>query len=161
MALDVLKGAPCDFDFAVGDWRVKHRRLKGRLVGCNEWIKFDGHMSTHKILGGFGNVEDNLLRLPEGEYRAIAVRSFNAQSGQWFIWWLDGRFPGQIDVPVAGQFENGVGTFYADDMLNDAPIRIRFIWSTSDKDNPRWEQAFSADGGNTWETNWTMAFSRA
>lgn len=118
-------------------------------------------MSTQKVLGGFGNIEDNLLRLPEGEYRAIAVRSFNPQTGQWFIWWLDGRFPGRIDVPVAGRFENGIGTFYADDTLNGAPIRIRFIWSTRNPKNPRWEQAFSADGGVTWETNWTMEFSRA
>lgn len=161
MALEAVEGAPHDFDFAVGDWRVKHFRLKDRLVGSAEWIEFDGLMSTQKVLGGFGNIEDNLLRLPEGEYRAIAVRSFNPQTGQWFIWWLDGRFPGRIDVPVAGRFENGIGTFYADDTLNGAPIRIRFIWSTRNPKNPRWEQAFSADGGVTWETNWTMEFSRA
>ena len=161
MALDGLEGAPHDFDFAIGDWRVRHRRLQDRLVGSNEWVEFDGNMSTRAVLGGFGNVEDNLLRLPEGEYRAIAIRSFNAHSGHWYIWWLDGRFPGQIDVPVSGKFENEVGTFYADDTLDGAPIRIRFIWSTGDKQNPRWEQAFSADGGSSWETNWTMEFSRA
>lgn len=161
MALEAVEGAPEDFDFAVGDWRVQHRRLKDRLVGSQEWIEFEGLMSTQKTLGGFGNVEDNLLRLPEGEYRAIAVRSFNPQSGQWSIWWLDGRYPERIDVPVTGRFENGIGTFYADDTLNGAPIRIRFIWSTRNPQNPRWEQAFSADGGVTWETNWTMEFSRA
>jgi hypothetical protein len=157
----MIQGAPSDFDFAVGDWRVKHRRLKDRLVGSDQWIEFDGQMSTQKVLGGYGNVEDNLLQFPEGAYRAVAVRSFNAQSSQWSIWWLDGRFPGQIDVPVVGRFKDGVGTFYADDMLNGAPIRIRFIWSTVDKHKPRWEQAFSADGGMTWETNWIMEFSRA
>ena len=161
MAFDGLEGAPHDFDFAIGDWRVRHRRLQDRLVGSNEWVEFDGNMSTRAVLGGFGNVEDNLLRLPEGEYRAIAIRSFNAHSGHWYIWWLDGRFPGQIDVPVSGKFENEVGTFHADDTLNGAPIRIRFIWSTGDQQNPRWEQAFSADGGSSWETNRTMEFSRA
>ena len=161
MALEQLKNSPPDFDFAVGDWHVKHRRLLDRLVGCNDWIEFDGLMSTQKVLGGYGNVEDNLLLFPDGACRALALRSFNSQTKQWSIWWLDSRLPGQIDVPVVGQFENGVGTFYADDALNGMPIRIRFIWSSENPNNPCWEQAFSADGGATWETNWTMAFWRA
>jgi hypothetical protein len=30
-----------------------------------------------------------------------------------------------------------------------------------DTPTPRWEQAFSEDGGETWETNWVMDFARA
>lgn len=161
MALEREATAPPDFAFALGDWRVAHRRLRERLAGCTEWDEFDGEMSTQPVLGGFGNVEDNLLHLPEGTYRAIALRSFNPQSRQWAIWWLDARAPHQLDVPVVGSFQDGVGTFYADDSLNGTPIRIRFNWFTSDPNKPRWEQAFSADGGATWETNWTMDFHRA
>ena len=161
MALGTTATAPSDFNFAFGDWQVRHRRLRERLVGCTDWVEFDGEMSTRPVLGGFGNVEDNLLHLPEGAYRAIALRSFDPRSKQWSIWWLDGRTPDQIDVPVVGSFENGVGIFYADDTLNGAPIRIRFNWITADPAKPRWEQAFSADGGATWETNWTMDFRRA
>lgn len=153
--------APSDFAFALGNWRVSHRRLRERLVGCTEWLEFEGEMSTHAVLGGFGNVEDNLLHLPDGAYRAIALRSFDPQTGQWAIWWLDARAPHQVDVPVVGSFRDGVGTFHADDSLNGVPIRIRFNWFTSNPHQPRWEQAFSADGGATWETNWTMDFRRA
>ena len=153
--------APSDFDFAVGQWLVRHRRLRDRLANCTDWIEFDGEMSTQQVLGGFGNIEDNLLHLPEGSYRAIAIRSFDPQNGQWSIWWLDGRAPGQLDVPVVGSFERGIGTFYADDTLHGKPIRIRFNWFTADADTPRWEQAFSDNGGATWETNWTMEFRRA
>ncbi len=161
MALATEEGAPSDFAFAVGDWCVTHRRLRERLVACTEWIEFEGEMSTQPVLGGFGNIEDNLLHLPEGPYRAIAVRSFDSQSSQWSIWWLDARAPGQIDVPLVGSFKDGVGTFYANDTLNGAPIRIRFNWFTANPENPRWEQAFSTDEGATWETNWTMDFRRA
>jgi hypothetical protein len=153
--------APSDFAFVVGDRRVRHRRLRVRLAGCTDWVEFEGEMATRPVLGGFGNVEDNLLQLPEGPYRAIALRSFNPGTGQWAIWWLDARAPHQLDVPVVGSFEDGVGTFYAEDRLDEKPIRIRFHWFTADPDNPRWEQAFSADGGTTWETNWTMDFRRA
>lgn len=160
MPLQTLPSAPTDFDFVIGDWNVRHRRLRERLAGCKDWIEFDGEMSTRPVLGGFGNVEDNRLRFPEGEFRAVALRSFDADRGQWSIWWLDGRFPGRIDVPVVGRFENGVGTFFADDTLDGHPIRIRFIWSRRSADALRWEQAFSDDAGASWETNWTMDFTR-
>lgn len=152
--------APTDFDFALGEWRVHHRRLRQRLADCADWVAFEGEMSTRAVLGGWGNVEDNLLHLPEGPYRALALRSFDPRSGQWSIWWLDGRQPGQLDVPVVGAFDNGTGTFLADDTLDGRPIRVRFRWFTADPDAPRWEQAFSPDGGAHWETNWTMDFRR-
>jgi hypothetical protein len=160
VALETIAGAPTDFDFIVGDWLVEHRRLKDRLVGCTEWIAFDGEMSTRKIIGGFGNVEDNILNFPDGKYRAVALRSFNGETKQWSIWWLDGRAPGQLDLPVVGSFQSGVGRFYSDEMLNGKSIKVRFLWLPADARQARWEQAFSGDGGTTWETNWIMDFSR-
>ena len=149
-----------DFDFVIGNWTVQHRRLKERLVGCTEWFAFEGTSRTQKILGGLGNVEDNFLALPDGAYRAAAIRSFNPVTGQWSIWWLDQRNPDKLDTPVVGCFSNGKGLFYADDILNGRPIRIRFTWLPKDRISARWEQAFSADAGSTWETNWIMEFSR-
>jgi hypothetical protein len=150
-----------DFDFFFGAWTVAHRRLKERLTGCTDWETFGGACTTWPILGGLGNVDDNLLHLPAGEYRAVTMRSFDVATGQWAIWWLDGRTPHTLDVPVKGGFQKGVGTFYADDMLDGRPIRVRFEWSRTNTPSPRWEQAFSADAGATWEPNWTMDFSRA
>lgn len=152
---------PHDFDFIIGNWTVEHSRLKDRLTGCQEWINFTGESTTRKILGGFGNVEDNLLRLPEGDYRAAAFRSYDVESKKWAIWWLDTRRPHSIDVPVIGQFKDGVGLFFADDKFNGNEIRVRFIWSLPEDGNPRWEQAFSADSGCNWETNWKMKFTRS
>jgi hypothetical protein len=34
-------------------------------------------------------------------------------------------------------------------------------WTSAGPDAARWEQAFSADGGKTWETNWIMDFTRS
>ena len=163
MLHDLDTHAPADFDFIIGDWRVLHERLNSRLTGCAEWTRFEGRTSTHKILGGWGNIEDNLLHLPSGPYRAAAMRSFDAATGQWAIWWLDGRSPHTLDVPVRGGFENGVGEFYADDQLDGKSIRVRFTWrigSDAEGGHPQWEQAFSADGGVSWETNWRMQFIR-
>jgi hypothetical protein len=150
-----------DFDFFIGNWRVAHRRLRERLANCNQWDEFDGTAVTSKLLGGFGNVDDNVLEHPGGRYCAATLRSFNPDTGIWSIWWLDGRTPHKLDTPMLGGFENGAGLFYADDMFEGKPIRVRFLWTLPTPDMPRWEQAFSADGGKNWETNWTMHFTRS
>ena len=153
--------APTDFDFIIGDWQVRHRRLNSRLNGCTEWTEFTGRSSTRKILGGFGNVEDNVLCFPEAEVRAVAFRSFDAEARTWAIWWLDGRAPHNLDTPVVGGFSGAIGLFFADDKLEGRPIKVRFTWSAQPGANPTWEQAFSSDAGKTWESNWTMEFVRA
>ena len=145
-----------DFDFCMGFWRVHHRRLKERLAGSGEWQEFVGASVAWPILGGAGNIDDNVLELPSGTYRAISLRSFNPETEQWSIWWLDGRNPGQLDPPVVGGFEDGIGTFQCDDTFNGKPIVVRFIWSNITPTSTRWEQSFSPDGGRTWEVNWIM-----
>lgn len=149
-----------DFDFLHGHWHVSHRRLRERLCGNGDWQTFDGTCSAQAILGGGGNVDDNLLHLPGGSYRAATLRAHDPQTGRWSIWWLDGRHPHRLDVPVVGAFEQGVGSFFADDVLDGRAIRVRFHWTDTGTPCPCWEQAFSADGGVTWETNWTMRFRR-
>ena len=149
-----------DFDFFLGNWRVMHRRLTERLVGCNEWVEFTGTCMTQPILGGFGNIDDNVLELPSGMYRAATLRSFDAKTETWSIWWLDGRNPNSLDPPVVGRFQDSIGTFYAEDTLDGRPIRVRFQWTSPERDAPRWEQAFSPDAGQTWETTWIMDFAR-
>jgi len=153
--------SPSDFDFIVGHWLVRHRRLNARLCGCTEWTEFNGTNTTQKILGGFGNVEDNVLSFPDGDVRAAAFRSFDPKTRTWAIWWLDGRAPHNLDVPVIGGFSGGEGTFFADDTFEGNPIKVRFIWKVNPGSEPTWEQAFSSDGGATWETNWTMEFKRS
>jgi hypothetical protein len=148
-----------DFDFLFGIWSVAHSRLTERLTGCTDWQTFGGTCSVWPILGGRGNADDNLLHLPDGDYRAATLRSFDPATARWAIWWLDGRNPHHLDVPVIGRFTDGVGEFFADDTLRDMPIRVRFRWSRTDTASPRWDQAFSRDAGGTWETNWVMDFT--
>ncbi len=155
-----MTAIPNDFDFEFGEWQVNHRRLRERLVGCTDWESFTGTADVRPILGGNGNIEDNWIEFPEGGYRAIALRSFDAASGTWAIWWLDARFPHQLDTPVTGRFEGDTGTFLARDSLRSLPILVRFRWLRGNRDQPRWEQAFSPDDGATWETNWEMQFRR-
>ena len=149
-----------DFDFLMGTWAVHHRRLNERLADSAEWQEFEGTSEARPILGGAGNIDDNVLELPAGPYRAISLRSYDLATRQWSIWWLDGRTPGRLDPPVVGGFADGVGTFQCEDTLNDRPILVRFIWSDITDRTCRWEQSFSPDGGETWEVNWIMESTR-
>jgi hypothetical protein len=150
-----------DFDFLVGDWRVHSRKLKEPLSGRQEWIEFEGTISSRKLMEGRANVDDTVFNMPGGIYRGVAPRAYDPKTGQWAIWWIDGRNPfGNLDPPVKGRFVHGVGTFYADDTLRGKPIKVRFIWSGISRNAAHWEQAYSSDGGKTWETNWVQTLER-
>jgi hypothetical protein len=150
-----------DFDFLVGHWQVHHRKLKQRLANNHEWIEFEGTLFTQPLMGSYSNVDDTVLNVPGAPYRGVALRSFDPETQQWSIWWLDSRTPlGPLDPPMRGSFHNGVGTFYGDDTLNGKPVRARFLWSDITPTSGRWEQAYSPDGGKTWETNWVQDIIR-
>jgi hypothetical protein len=151
-----------DFDFLLGRWNVHHHRLNGRLKNSHEWSDFEGTLINSKVMGGLGNIDDNLIGAPNHPYRALAIRAFDEKNHQWSIWWLDGRTPSAaLEPPVHGGFAEGVGLFYADDSLDGRAIRVRYTWSHITANSCDWEQAFSADGGRTWELNWVMQLTRA
>ena len=150
-----------DFDFLVGTWRSHSRRLKERLAGSNEWEEFEGTIVSHRLMEGLANVDDTVFYTPEGIYRGVAPRAYDPKTGQWAIWWIDGRNPfGNLDPPMKGRFVHGIGTFYAGDTLREKPIKVRFIWSHITRTSARWEQAYSPDEGKTWETNWVQTIER-
>lgn len=148
-----------DFSFEEGRWTVHHRKLRKRLAGSSDWYEFAGTCQAGPLMGGLANYEDNVLDDPTGPYRAAALRRFDPKTGLWSIWWWDERIAA-IDPPMIGRFDNGVGTFFGDSLWEGKPIKVRFIWAIPVPGAPHWQQAFSADGGAIWETNWTMEFRR-
>lgn len=148
------------FDFLHGRWNVVHRKLKERLADSKEWFEFPGTLSVAPILGGLGNFDENELHDPNGAYQASSLRLFNPGAKQWSIWWFDSRLPA-VEPPVVGGFRGNKGTFYADDVFKGQPIRVRTTYEPLTPDHAQWTQAFSPDGGVSWEVNWVMDFKRA
>jgi uncharacterized protein YndB with AHSA1/START domain len=150
-----------DFDFFIGSWRVRNRKLRARLAGSNDWDEFDGTAVARAILGGAGNVNDFVAAEPSGPIHGFALRLFDPASGQWSIYWAGGD-TGRLDLPpMVGSFREGRGEFYNQETFEGRPVFVRFVWSDVTPSSCRWDQAFSADGGRSWETNWTMEFARA
>jgi hypothetical protein len=149
-----------DFDFLLGSWRVRNRYLRERLAGSDDWEEFDATSIVRPLVGGLGN-EDEFRAEHDGGFVAMSLRLFDPGTGRWAIYWADSRRPGLLDPPVLGGFDGDVGTFEGRDTLAGRPIVMRFRWTGVRTPTPRWEQAFSDDGGRTWEPNWEMRFSRA
>jgi hypothetical protein len=149
-----------DFDFFMGRWTCHNRRLRERLAGCDEWDEFESKTIARSILGGTGN-EDVFLTDYAGGYVGMSFRFFDPDTKLWSIYWADSRRPGLLDPPVLGSFDGDVGVFEGPDTFEGRPILVRYTWSGVTTTTPRWEQAFSEDGGETWETNWIMDFTRA
>ncbi len=148
-----------DFDFEFGEWRV-HHRVKRAGEGV-QWAEFEGTCTDRPLMQGIANIEEHIFNKPSGISYGVAMRAYDAPSRQWAIWWIDSRDPhAALDPPMKGRFENKVGTFYSDGMLNGKPMRVRFIWSDITPSSARWEQAYSFDGEKTWEVNWIMEFKR-
>lgn len=153
-------GPEHDFDFFLGSWDVKHRRLKQRLVGSNDWEEFDGATRCQSILGGMANFNDSVSYRGGREARGMGLRAWDAASGAWADWYLSGASPSVIGPPGVGRFENGVGTFLHEEEFEGRPVKVRGVFTSLTPSLMQWEQAFSPDDGQTWETNWVMRYSR-
>jgi len=58
--------------------------------------------------------------------------------------------------PAIGAFKNGRGEFYDQESYDGRTILLRFSVADITADSCRFEQAFSADGGRSWETNFIV-----
>ncbi|MGH3132254.1 MAG: hypothetical protein ACRDNY_00665 [Gaiellaceae bacterium] len=149
-----------DFDFWMGSWKVHNRRLRERLAGSDEWDEFEATSVARPLLDGMGN-EDEFRTDYDGGFIGMSFRFFDPEKKRWSIYWADTRRCGELDPPVHGSFSGDVGVFEGRDTFDGRPILVRFTWSGVTSPTPRWEQAFSDDGGETWETNWVMEFTPA
>lgn len=153
------------FNFLLGDWKVRNRRLVERLKGCDEWEEFDAWQTNRALPGGIGNYDDFVADAWRPGYVGLSLRLFNPETGLWSIYWLDNKNgglerSGTLLPPVVGKFDNGIGLFEGEDVLNGRAIRVRYTWSDAGGDRPRWEQSMSEDNGRTWEMNWSMVFEK-
>lgn len=152
----IIKASPTssvkDFDYLIGNWKLKNRKLKSRLTNCTEWIEFQSKVEMHQILGGNGSIDKYTDTASGKPYEGVALRLFNTKTKLWSIYWADSN-AGTLDPPVVGSFENKIGHFFCKDIFNGKPIIVVFRWDVRNPNLPIWSQAFSADNGKTWEWN--------
>jgi len=142
-----------DFDFELGGWKIHLKRRLNLMTGSDKWVEFDGTSVTRKVWEGRSQIEEFETDGPTGHIEGLTLRTYNPKTHEWKLYWANSK-DGNVVVPQIGKFKDGAGEFYGMDTLNDKSILIRFIWSKTNTDIPHFEQAFSDDGGKTWEVNW-------
>lgn len=147
-----------NFDFLVGTWTSEQRRLREVLVGCDEWYEFPGVSTCWSILDGAGYFDE--VKFPTQGFSGVTLRLYDPSRDEWSLYWASSKF-GLSLPPVVGRFhDDGRGIFTGDEVWNGTPIKVLYMWSEITGSTARWEQAFSTDGGATWETNWIANFTR-
>jgi hypothetical protein len=129
---------------------------------CHDWIEFNTTSTNEPILFGSSHVEHIYSDAQDGSeaWEGFALRRFDPVELVWRIWWASTKNLGKLDAPLVGRFVDGVGLFIGDDTVGGREIKVRFEWSHPTPDSAAWSQAFSYDNGESWETNWTMNFTR-
>lgn len=147
-----------DFDYFLGSWRVEHRRLRKRLAGSNDWETFGGRTRCQQMFAGLVNLNESVSYRSGRASYGMGLRAFDEPGGRWADWYLSAGDLSRIDPPLYGRFAKGVGTFLSRETFEGRPVLVRGEFSSVNAGEARWEQAFSADGGMTWETNWVMRY---
>ena len=156
-AAEAPYGKPGDFDFLAGEWKIQHRRLK--TMGSDDWDVFEGEATCWTILGGVGSVEE--LRIPARNFSGMGLRLLDVEKRLWSDFWVNAK-SGVLTTPgTTGVFVDRAGTFVADDMDGDKPIKVRGVWDRITPTSCRWHQALSYDDGKTWQGQWFMDWTRA
>jgi hypothetical protein len=148
-----------DFDFEIGTWRTQLSRLQHPLSGSTTWVKYEGISVVRKVWNGRANLVELVADGPAGHIEALSLRLYNPQTRQWSLNFAGGK-SGALSPPVIGSFKNGRGEFYSQETFDGRAIFVRFVISDITPDSCRFEQAFSDDGGKTWEVNWIAIDTR-
>jgi len=148
-----------DFDFDIGTWRTHLRRLMHPLTGSTTWAEYEGITVVRKVWSGRANLAELKADGPSGHLEVLSLRLYNLESHQWSLNSANVK-TGTISVPTVGEFKNDRGEFYDWEEVNRRMVLVRNVWKEISANSCTFEQAFSDDGGKTWEVNWVADDTR-
>ncbi|HEX3809187.1 MAG TPA: hypothetical protein VH000_05635 [Rhizomicrobium sp.] len=156
---DAPRDGSHDFDWEYGNWTTHIHRLQHPLTGSTTWVDYDGTTTVHRFWDGKAHMVELDVNGPAGHIEGISVRLYNPASHQWSLNFANSAV-GAFGVPTVGEFKNGRGEFYDQEELDGRMILVRNVWSDITPTSGHFEQAFSDDGGKTWEVNWIATDTR-
>jgi hypothetical protein len=148
-----------DFDFEIGVWKTHLKRLVHPLSGSNTWVELDGTTVVRKIWDGRANLAELTIDAASGRLQVLSLRLYDPRARQWSLNTANAN-GGSLSVPTVGEFRNGRGEFFDQESINGRTVLVRNVWSAITADSCRFDQAFSDDGGKTWEVNWIAVDTR-
>src|SRR5262245_38838196 len=139
-----------DFDFNIGTWKTHVSRLMHPLTGSTTWTEYDGISVVREVWNGCANLLELEVDGVKGHIEGLGLRLYNPDSHQWSLNWANSQ-DGTMTKPMTGGFKDGRGEFFDQEEFNGRAILVRNCFVDITPDSSRFEQAFSNDGGRTWE----------
>lgn len=158
-AVPAVRDGQQDFDWEIGTWHTQLKRLAQPLSGKTDWIEYKGTSVVKGVMGKRANLVELDVSGPAGRIVGVSLRLYQPASGQWTLNFAN-LANGKMTEPMYGTFQHGRGHFYGQDTVNGRMVLVRFLIIPVNKDQWRFEQAYSADGGATWEDNWIAIDTR-
>ncbi len=148
-----------DFDWEIGAWDTRLKRLREPLSGKTDWFEYAGTTVVKPVMGKRANLAELDVRGTASAIAGISLRLYQPASGQWTLNFAN-LSNGRITEPMTGSFNAGLGTFYGQDTANGRLVFVRFLIIPMSENAWRFVQAYSNDGGRTWENNWIAIDTR-
>ncbi|TWI01846.1 hypothetical protein IP90_02406 [Luteimonas cucumeris] len=148
-----------DFDWEIGHWKTRVSRLQRPMTGSDSWVEYEGTSVVRKIGNGPANLVELDVAGPAGRIQGVSLRLYNPESRQWSLNYSS-HASGTLSPPQTGSFINGRGEFHGLETIDGRVVLVRFVISEVTPDSARFEQAFSDDGGRSWEVNWIATDTR-
>lgn len=148
-----------DFDFNFGTWQTHIKHLVHPLMGSTKWVELNGTVTVRKLLNGRAQLEEIEADGPNGHWEGLTWFLYNPQSHQWTQSYANQK-DGTLNAPSIGEFKNGRGELFDQETFNDRSVLLRVVWSDITPDSHHFEEAFSDDGGKTWEPNFVATLTR-
>jgi hypothetical protein len=154
-AVVALRDGQHDFDWESGTWTTNVRVLRNPLSGKTpDWAQYQGTSVVRPLLDGRANFVELAVAGSAGRIEGGALRLYNPKGRQWSLNYAS-LGNGTLTAPVFGAFDSsGRGLFYGQDTLDGRTILVRFVITRISPNEAHFEQAYSADGGASWEINW-------
>jgi hypothetical protein len=84
------------------------------------------------VWNGRANLEEFETDSPTGHIEGLTLRLYNPQTHQWRIYWANSKDPtlGQPIQPMVGDFKNGQGEFYDQELWREGQCWFDFFGRT-------------------------------
>jgi hypothetical protein len=148
-----------DFDFEIGTWKTHLTRLLHPMTGSSTWVEYEGTSVVRKVWDGRANLLELEVDGSAGHLEGLSLRLYSPESHQWSLNFSNSG-AGTLSQPTIGEFKDGRGEFFDQETVNGRAVIVRFVISDITPSSCRFEQAFSDDGGKTWEVNWIATDTR-
>jgi hypothetical protein len=154
-----LRDGQHDFDFNFGTWRTHIRRLKEPLSGSTEYVEMNGTVTVRKVWGGRAQLEEIEVDAPGGHWEGLTLFLYDPKAHQWSQTFVNSA-AGTLTPGMVGEFRDGRGELFSQETLRGRAVLVRGMWSDIKPDSHHFEEAYSNDGGKTWEPHFIADLTR-